>query len=336
MSCHTGPMGGFGRKPMSRDDIGYITDKFYMSGDFIFMALYDRREGPDTDNRVVLFPMQGALHFAFLPTPKFTITASQDFGDLREVYAMLHNEAQTAYVRAGYFTLPYGLQFPDHTSFIKEGRVEAGRSGFNDVGTGAGLFSVRYADSGVEAGFSGRPWFLNFAVTGGAVDQDVRSGPQAQTGTKKALTRRAGFITKNVSLGVSNYTNDNENIDRRILRYGVFGWLRAGPIAFLFEHDEGEEEQFTVSGSTQMAASYAELVYAYRTAEKKWPVYVKLRYERLDQNRSLDDDTLQRVVGGFRFSPAPFVAIESLYRKNFEEPVEIDNDDMMVMTHVFF
>ena len=36
------------------------------------------------------------------------------------------------------------------------------------------------------------------------------------------------------------YTNDNELLDRRILRYGGFGWLKAGPLALIFEHDEGE------------------------------------------------------------------------------------------------
>ncbi len=334
MTCHTGPIGGFGRKPVSREDTGWITDKFYMSGDFLFMALRDQRDG--TPDRFVLFPMQGALHFGFMPKPNITISASQDFGTLREAYAMLHNETQTAYVRAGYFTLPYGLLFSDHTSFIKEGRVEVGRNNFEERGLGAGLFGVRYKDSGLEAGLSGRPWFVNLAITGGVVGQEDRAFPSGQSGTKRAKTTRAGFITKHVSLGVSNYTNDNDVLDRRILRYGTFGWLRAGPLAFLFEHDEGEDEQFTIAGSTQSSASYAEIIYSFPIGEQKWPSYAKIRYERLDPNRSVGSDVRQKWVAGYRFHPKEYLSIESVYQRNLEDPRELKNDDIYVLTHVYF
>ncbi len=334
MSCHTGPIGGFGRKPVSREDTGWITDKFYMSGDFLFMALRDQRDG--TPDRFVLFPMQGALHFAFTPRPTVTISASQDFGTLREAYAMLHNEAQTAYVRAGYFTLPYGLLFSDHTSYIKEGRVEVGKNNFEERGLGAGLFGVRYKDSGIEAGFSGRPWFVNLAITGGVVGQEERAFPSGQSGTKRAKTTRAGFIAKNFSLGVSNYSNDNENVDRRILRYGAFGWVRMGPVALLFEHDEGEDEQFTVAGTTQSSASYAELIYSFPITEQKWPSYAKIRYERLDQNRSVGNDVLQKWIAGYRFHPQDYLSFETVYQRNLEQPQTLKNDDIYILTHIYF
>src|SRR5205823_5969428 len=139
------------------------------------------------------------------------------------------------------------------------------------------------------------------AITGGVVGQEERAVPSSQSGTKRAKTVRAGFMGKNICLGVSNYTNDNENLDRRILRYGAFGWIRAGPVALLFEHDEGEDEQFTIAGATQSAASYAELVVGFPFPGQKWPSYAKLRYERLDPNRSVGRDVLQRVVLSYRF-----------------------------------
>ena len=333
MACHVGPTGGFGRKVQSMNDLGYISERVSLSGDFIFMALWDQRE--PADDRFVLFPMEAALHLNVALKPTITITASQDFGTLREVYGMVHNEAQTAYVRAGFFTLPYGLLFADHTSFVKEGRVESGSRTFDEVGIGAGLFSTRYKDSGIEAGFSGQPWFINVAMTAGVVGQEERSFPSSQSGSKRAITRRAGFITKNVSLGASMYTNDNELLDRRILRYGGFGWVKAGRVALLFEHDEGEEERFTVGGSTQMSASYAELVYAFPGPSRRTS-YAKLRYERLDPNRSLSADALQRFVASYRFSPTDFVSIETFYRKNEEDPVDRSNDDVYVLTRVFF
>jgi hypothetical protein len=334
MSCHTGPVGGFGRKPVSREDAGYITDKFYMSGDFLFMALFDKRDRkPD---RFVLFPMEASLHFGFKPRPNLTIAASQDYGTLREAYAMLHNETETAYVRAGYFTLPYGLLFQDHTAFVKEGRVETGNNNFEERGVGAGLFSVRYKDSGIEGGLSGRPWFVNVAMTAGVVGQEDRAFPSSQGGTKRAKTVRGGILTKNICLGVSNYTNDSEILDRRILRYGVFGWVRAGSAAILFEHDEGEDEQFEVAGSTQSSASYVEAVYGFPFPGRKWPSFAKVRYERLDPNRSIESDVLQRIVGSYRFQPLDYLNIETFYRKNLEEPSELNNDDIYVLTHVFF
>lgn len=305
-----------------------------MSGDFMFMGLYDQRE-PEKD-RVVLFPMQAALHFAFALKPTITFSLSQDYGFLREAYAMLHNEAQTMYVRAGFFTLPYGLLFADHTAFVQEGRVETGSRSFDERGIGAGLFSTRYKDSGVEAGFSGRPWFLNVAMTGGVVGQESRALPSSQSGSKRAVTRRGGFITKHFALGASMYNNDNELLDRRILRYGGFGWATTGRWALLFEHDEGEDEPFTVAGSTQISASYLELVWATPFHNKKGPSYAKVRYERLDPNRSLDHDVLQRWILSYRFMPIEYMSVESFYRKNSEQPTERANDDIFCIVHLFF
>ena len=94
MACHVGPIGGFGRKPVSTNDVGYISDKFSLSGDFQFMGLFDQRD-PGTD-RVVMFPMEAAIHLDFSLKPTITMAGSMDFGNLREIYAMLHNEAQTA------------------------------------------------------------------------------------------------------------------------------------------------------------------------------------------------------------------------------------------------
>jgi hypothetical protein len=131
------------------------------------------------------------------------------------------------------------------------------------------------------------------------------------------------------------YTNDNELLDRRIIRYGGFGWLKAGRFALLFEHDEGEEEKFTVSGSSQISASYAELVYAFPFPGRRTS-YLKFRYERLDPNRSLDNDGYSRLVPSYRFSPTDYVTIETFYRKNREEAEEKANDDLYVLTRVFF
>lgn len=335
MACHVGPIGGFGRKPVSTNDVGYISDKMSVSGDFQFMGLYDQRD-PGTD-RVVLFPMEAAIHLAFTLKPTITMAGSMDFGNLREIYAMLHNEEQTMYVRAGFFTLPYGLMFADHTSFIKEGRVKSGDRNFIEEGLGSGLFSVRYKDSGVEAGFSGKPFFANLAVTSGVVGQESRALPSSQSGTNKAVTRRIGFITQHFSLGGSMYTNNNDVIDRRILRYGVFGWATAGDFALLFEHDEGEDERFTVSGSTQISASYVELNYRTPFLSKKGAMsYAAIRWERLDPNRSLPSDVLQRWVFSYRFMPLDYLSLETFYRLNLEQPKELHNDDMYMIAHMFF
>ena len=100
MACHVGPVGGFGRRAQNLDSPGAITDKFHMSGDFQFMVLYDKRE-PD-DNRLVFFPMEASLHFDINLYPTLTAVGTMDFGNLREVYGMVHNENRTAYGRAGF------------------------------------------------------------------------------------------------------------------------------------------------------------------------------------------------------------------------------------------
>src|SRR5262249_2402510 len=153
---------------------------------------------------------------------------------------------------------------------------------------------------------------------------------------KRAKTVRGGYLGKNFCLGVSNYTNDSEILDRRILRYGAFGWFRMGPTALFFEHDEGEDEQFTVSGTTQSAADYVELVYGFPFPGQKWPSAAKLRYERMDPNRSIGGDVLQRWIVSYKFQPLDYLSIETFVEKNLEQPVEQHNDDIFVLTHVFF
>jgi hypothetical protein len=303
-----------------------------MSGDFIFMALFDQRP---TKNRFVMFPMEAAIHFTYDLKDTISLVSSLDFDTFREAYAMVKNENQSLYLRAGFFTLPYGLLLADHTSFVKEGRVESGQRNFQEIGTGANLFSVRYKDSGVEGGLNIRNWFASLAITSGVVGQDSRALPSSQGGTKRAMTRRAGFITKHMSLGGSLYTNDNEVLDRRILRYGGFGWFKAGPFALIFEHDEGEDERFNVSGSTQISASYLELVYAFPWTNRK-PSYAKIRYERLDPNRSIDQDVYQRWVLSYRIPLQDYLTVEAFYRNNQEQPVSQKNDDVYILTHVFF
>jgi hypothetical protein len=131
------------------------------------------------------------------------------------------------------------------------------------------------------------------------------------------------------------YTNDNDLLDRRILRYGGFGWLHLGPVALLFEHDEGEEERFNVAGSTQLTASYVELVYAFPFPGKS-PSYAKVRYERLDPNRSLTGDLYQRWVYSYRFSPTEYMSLEAFYRNNLEQTNSAANDDIFIISHFFF
>jgi hypothetical protein len=334
MACHVGPTGGGGRKVQSMNDVGYISDRVSLSGDFLFMALYDQRAQPAKD-RFVMFPMEAAVHLNVSLTPKITLAATNDFGTMREAYAMLHNEAQTMYVRAGFFTLPYGLLFADHTSFVKEGRVENGTRTFDELGIGAGLFSTRYKDSGIEAGLSGQPFFANISMTSGVVGQEERSFPSSQSGTRRAITRRAGFINRNFCLGASMYTNDNELLDRRIMRYGAFGWAKFGRFVLLAEHDEGEDERFTVGGSSQSYASYVEAVYAFPFPGRRTS-YAKVRYERLDPNRSIDGDVLERFVPSYRFSPTDYLEIEAFYRFNKEQTHEKADDDAFILSRVYF
>jgi len=334
MVCHTGPTGGFGRRPLSKKETGWLTDKVYMSGDFLFLGLYDKRDG--FSDRTVVFPMEGSLHFGFEPNRYATLAASQDFGIVRELYGMVHNSAKTAYIRGGWFTLPFGLLIPDHTAFIKEGRVEAGRSGFKDIGIGANRFGVRYKDSGVEAGLSGYPFFANISMTSGLPAQESRPSSTNQDRSDKAYTGRGGFIVKHLSLGGSYFTSNNKSLDEKIDRYGAFGWVSFGPFAVLFEHDLGKDEEFIVKGSTKVSASYVELVYAFKLFGLVMSSYAKVRYERLDPNRSLNNDELERWVYSYRFYPLPYLSIESFYRKNREKPIDLNNDEGFIITHFFF
>lgn len=342
MACHVGPNGGFGRRTFSTTDTGFVSDKFCLTGDFQFMALYDKRP---TKDKTAFFPMEGALHFAFRPLPNLTIVASQDFATLREFYAMIQDKRQQLYLRAGVFTLPYGLFFADHTAFIVQGRVESTTNDKDMIerGIGSGIYGVRYKDTGMEMGYNGKPWFAGMSVTNGVVGQESRFAPSGQSGSGKAIISRAGFIIPGVSLGVSNYTNKQDDLGATLKRTGVFGWFKLGQLALLFEHDEGKgvlqktNSVFSVASATRpISASYAELVYYSSITNKKWPSYSKVRYERLDPDKDTPEDILQRWIFSYRFYPYDYLSFETFYRVNKEQPTEYNNNDVFLIAHVFF
>jgi len=328
-SCHVSPTGGFGRWA-NQDSLTFQDDRVFLSGDFRFLALYDVR--PDSD-RSAFFPMEGTLSVGVEATPGLTLAFSNDFGRMRELYALIKPFHQSDfYVRTGWFSLPYGLLIPDHTSFIKEGRVENTGSSFQELGIGAGIFGVRNKDAGVEAGFSGKPLFLNVSVTNGRGAED-RPSASTESDTQKAVTGRAGILGEHFLLGGSYYRNKEVGSDNIKTRAGVFGWLAKGPVVLLGEYDEGEDGPITVVGSTLTAAGYVELLL--ESPFQWFPGFAKFRYEYLDPSDRVRNDELERLQAGFEWFAWPKGTLEFIYRNNRETP-PVKNDDYILMNHFFF
>jgi hypothetical protein len=250
------------------------------------------------------FPMQADLYVAFTPTDYLTIYYQDgvERSQSRETFVLFQRLPFNSHVKAGRFIPPYGLKLDDHTAFIRE-----------KLGFGAPDFGQ---DAGAEIGFGERHWFGNAAVFNGrSSDQIHRKGFSATAGWKSPLFWLAGSY-------FNNKTGPAEHAYA-----GVYGAFHIGRVTLLGEWDQITKDNITeVTGS----AIYGELDWRILRG-----VVAKVKYDGFDPDLDISDDELDRYTIGLDLYPYPFTELLLQYRINTEDP-EADNDQVIVMLHVFY
>ncbi|GEM_PF-2866299 len=342
-SCHVDSYGG-GMRSAKEGSWQWITPRLLVGGNFRLLGLVDNRPA---GQRRLFFPMEGALHVNFEVSDNVSVVASNDFGNLRELYAYVDNLKKVPVaIKAGVFPLPYGLNIPDHTSFIKEGRVKNNNPNIpsQELGLGAGRFGSRYRDAGLEVSYDKKgPYFGHLAFTNGLTNLESRPLPGNQNNRGSAITLTEGIRWGHLTLGGSMFNRRDYNPttfqNLQEIRYSGFGIFGLGPLALLTEYGIGKDYNHTAKTITQdIAAFYAELIWEIPEQFSSLignKAFLKLREEFLDRDRKQPSNILERQQISLDTLVIPHVSLETIYRKNKESP-PVANDDFMLMTHVFF
>ncbi len=155
-----------------------------------------------------------------------------DEGTPKEVYALISNLPEGAYLKLGRFLLPYGLGLSDDNSLVRLPLVNSGPFSFDNL-----------QFDGVEAGIYPGNFFVNAAVVNG--DNAALTNPSFTFGapvtmilSEKIVSARGGFNFNQVTIAGSFY-GENMDLGSRKLRYGAYGWTRLGPAVVLAEYDSG-------------------------------------------------------------------------------------------------
>jgi len=257
------------------------------------------------------FPMQADLYAAFMPHRNFTLYYQDGLQGNKEFFGLIHALPANAHIKFGRFLPPYGLKLDDHTSFIRD------KLGFgNNFG--------QDSEAGLEAGFAKGLWFGNAAIFNG-----TRSAPDDNT--DKAISGTGGIKTPLFWLAGSFYRNKTAGIAGEKDNYiGAYTAVHFWELSLLGEWDWLYKEMNGGSKTTGNAA-YAEI-----SAELIEGVAAKVKYDFYDPDQDTSEDIKQRITLGVDIYPYPFSEVLIQYRKNMEESNETQNDQFLLMVHLFY
>jgi hypothetical protein len=223
----------------------------------------------------------------------------------REAYVLL--KGKKFRFTAGQFYLPYGLRLQDDSAFVR--RV-----------TGINLTNP---DRGVQLGFESSRWSSALSVTNG-------SGGGSETDNGKQASFMTSYVRNRWRVGVSANHNDSDGGDRSMAN--IFGGLKTGPVAWLFEVDAIRDELPTGTDQDGMAG----------IVEANWrPVRghnFKFSYEYFDPDTDASGDNVTRWSALYELTPFAFLQARFGARSNDGPPnvVGANTDVIFAELHGFF
>ncbi len=291
------------------EDGGIAFNRFLsVGGDFRFTYLHAQKESPSRF-KDTFFPMQMDIYLLFHPHPRLSLFYQDGIRGSREAFGLGQFANDTAHLKIGRFLPPFGLKLDDHTSFIRK------ELGFDNV-------YGNESDAGIELGFSNHPGFGNLAIFNGA-------GPDEDNNRAKGISATGGLKTNTIWLAGSFFHNKTgQGTTESIKEYvGIYTAYRINRLALLGEWDYISTQ---TSSRTNGTVAFAEASVLIRKG-----IAAKIKYDSHDPNRKTGGDHIQRYTFGFDLYPAPHTEVFIQYRKNKEE-TEIRNDQILVMTHLYF
>jgi hypothetical protein len=306
-------------------------------GDFRVMGYSTTAEFEDD----AFFPMQADVHLIARPyNPKeqnrgrLTLVATggaegkrnraddedvTDYLFVKEWWLLYHDMPQQAYVKVGRFLPPFGWRLDDHTAYIRQ----------------ALGFDHERQVTGVEVGLN-----PNYPYVHAAVFTSTHDGhsPLPDDGRGAALS--IGYRDLAWQLGGSAMFETREDADEvwvgTSFALNLFRashpWkgLRLAPFIYMGEVDLRRTDPNDGDREITGLAAFHQLTWIPRP----W-LRVGGRYEWRDFDVEIEDDHRQRLVGSVTVHPVPQLEIGGYARKNLEPGDTIEDDELLLMIHVW-
>jgi hypothetical protein len=178
-------------------------------------------------------------------------------------------------------------------------------------------------DRGVQLGYETGRWSHAMSVTNG-------SGGGSETDNGKQVSLMTSFNTGRWRLGVSANHNDSDLGDRSMAN--IFGGIRTGDIAWLFELDAIRDE--LPDGTDQDGlAGIAEANWRFRRGHN-----IKVSYEYFDPDDDASEDHQTRWSALYEWTPLAFLQARFGARSNDGPPAVSGTDTQLLFAelHGFF
>jgi hypothetical protein len=332
--CHQDPGGsgmrtGFGSQFFSMQDLPMtdsnaileewpfdteITDNITIGGDFRALSYYSEElEIAD------IMTMQGNLYVNVQPFPKFALLYKNALRARDDIWAIGYVLPWKGYVRTGTFTPNFGIQFADHTAYVRE------RLGFalNTI-RGKPDFVPGLQDTGVSAGIYPGPFHLDCGIYNGSpsfreLDKDKAFSSR--------LAYRQSIGELNLILGSSYYQNKLFGTFGEI--FGGFTMIGIRDFAFLAEIDQISSNPEGLPNSTEMAMSFDAAYFIIKGLD------LRARYDIfLPQDNSLLQEWKSITAGVDIF---PYFFLKSTVNYRYHSVENVDNfSDVDVQLHFWF
>jgi hypothetical protein len=175
-------------------------------------------ENDDDRERSGQFAMQADVHLGLQMDDRMAAYVRTGRGGVREYAGLAYVLPAGGYLKAGRFTPDFGWRWADHRTATRMYLLDANGSRTPDT----------LVDTGMEAGFHGQWWEATGSLLqGGAANGDSYAA-------RLAVRRSLGPV--NVALGSSIIRR--QGADGHVRAWGGFGYVAAGPAAWVFEVDE--------------------------------------------------------------------------------------------------
>lgn len=329
-SCHINPTGGgmrnvFGSTSYGREDLPIPTwqDAYGLDGfsgkltNFIsvgadFRTIYFTQQTGPNSSRNSFFQMQSDLYLNLQVAKKTSLYLNRGNAGRFEAFALAEILPEKGFVKVGWFVPNFGFRMDDHNIFTREKTLFAFGGG---------------QDAGLEVGFSPGPFNFTASVTNGATADRDNNGFKAVSGRGEAHVEAGGISLR---AGGSYYNNAHPDGVTTLL--GLHGSLSAWEnLTFLGEFVKKREYSNLTSSRTLSSILYFEADYLLMQG-----IDLKAGYEFYDPDTRFTTGTESRIVMGVEFYPFPGVEIRPTYVMRVEEPTDSENDQFIMMLHLYF
>lgn len=224
----------------------------------------------------------------------------------REAYALYWLKENRAYIRAGRIFLPFGWRLEDDTAFIRQ------------------VPGINYntPDDGIELGLERDNLSMQLAITNGTAGA-------GEVDTGKQFSGRASFIKNRWRAGVSANVNDASGGSRKM--YGVFAGMRTGPLNWLVEFDQINDQGFTPGRDIDVALVEANW-------EIRKGINLKTTFEHFDPDTDISQDEQSRISLVLELFPIQFTQLNFGIRSRDGIPQNAlqNTNEFFAQLHVYF